>query len=91
MANETYGRTFKIDTASANVVAPGPFHCKHVRWVARTANAGARCVVTDSNDKTIWEDSANGANYEKSELIEAWWNQGFKVPTLDDGILYVTK
>jgi len=90
MANETYGRTYKIDTAGAGVIAAGPFYCKHIRWVARTANAGDRAVVQDSNNKVLWEDSANGANYDKAEVIEAWWNQGFKVPTLGDGILYVT-
>ncbi len=91
MANETYGRTYKIDTASSvTVIHAGPFYVKSIKWVALTANSGDRCVVTDTDDKTIWEDSANGANYNKGELLEQWWNSGFKVPTLGNGTLYVT-
>jgi len=48
-------------------------------------------VITDGNDKTIWEDSANGSNYDKADLLETWWNEGIKVPTLDNGILYIEK
>ena len=90
MANETYGRTYKIDTAGGTLIHAGPFYVKHIRWVARTAGASDRVVVQDSNNKIIWEDSANGFNYDKGEPLEAWWNQGFKVPTLDNGVLYVT-
>ena len=34
MANETYGRTYKIDTAGADVIHAGPFFVKYIRWVA---------------------------------------------------------
>jgi len=91
MANERYGHILKIDTAGAGLVASGPFKVKRVRWVARTAASGNRCVVTDGNNNTIWEDSANGSNYHKADLLETWWNEGIVVPTLDNGILYIEK
>jgi len=90
MANETYGRTYKIDTSGATLIASGPFHVQFVLWVNANGQAGDSAVIQDSNNKVLWEKRANGANFTPpADVLNAWWNQGWKVPTLTRGTLYV--
>lgn len=90
MANDTYGRVWKIDTAGSTVLHPGPFRAQSVRWVSPAAEAGHALTIQDSNGKELWRSLASGANHLDGERLDTWWNQGFKVPTLDSGTLYIT-
>jgi hypothetical protein len=90
MANEVYGRTWKIDTAGSSVLHSGPFRAKSVRWVSPASQSDDECLVTDVNDKVIWHSRAQGANHVDESVLDAWWNSGFKVTILSGGTLYIT-
>jgi hypothetical protein len=90
MANEAYGRVWRIDTPGAGVLHPGPFHVQHVRWVAPAANPDQAVIIQDANGKDLWKSRANGPNFVDHAKLDSWWNQGFKVPTLDTGELFIT-
>ena len=67
-----------------------PLIVKSIRWDAESAVAGNNAVVQDSNGKVLWSSTASGANYTEEAILETMWSNGFKVPTLDAGILYIT-
>jgi hypothetical protein len=90
MANEVYGRTWKIDTPGSGILHSGPFRAKSVRWVSASAQSDDECLITDINDKVIWHSRASGANHKDESVLDGWWNSGFKVPTLTSGTLYIT-
>jgi hypothetical protein len=75
--------------ASATVLIPGRVYVKSVKWVGGTT-AGHTAVIQDADSNTIWDDLCPGASYVVSELIEDWWANGFKVPTLASGTLAIT-
>lgn len=90
MANEVYGRTWKIDTPAGGVLHAGPFRVKSVRWVSPSAEADHEARVADSLGNILWKSRAAGANHVDESILDAWWNQGWQVPVLSSGELYVT-
>lgn len=91
MANDLLGNPWKIDTAGAGAVVDDMVYVKSVRWVSETAVGGDNVSVTDPvTSRVLWEAVAAGANYTEEALIESWWRNGFAVPTIGSGTLYVT-
>lgn len=89
MANTFSEHTWKIDTAGATLIDSQKLYVKSIRWVAPAAVAGNTAVVQNSASAVLWESVATGANYTEEAVVEAWWESGFKVPTLAAGILYI--
>ena len=90
MANTFANQRWLIDTASAAMVTIEKIKVKAIRWVYEGASAGDNCVVQDASGNVLWESSATGVNFIDSDLIEDWWHDGFKVPTLAGGRLVIT-
>lgn len=61
---------------------------KSLRWVGATT-AGHECVVQDRDSEVIWAAKAEGANVEVVDDVCKMWTNGFKVPTLGSGKLYI--
>ena len=92
MVNSLNDRRWVIDTVDADVIADNAIKVKSVRWAATTLSVATDAVVIRDpvNNDTLWETTASGANYVEEALLETWWKNGFEVPTLDRGILYIT-
>jgi len=90
MANVFSGLRWIIDTASPLMVTTERIKVKGIRWVYEGATAGDNCVVQDADGNVLWETVAAGVNYSEAELLEDWWETGFKVPTLAGGRLIIT-
>jgi hypothetical protein len=91
MANDLTTNPLVVDTAAATVLWTDYFKPKSVRWVGATT-AGHAAEIQDQNGKVMYRAVADGANFIDDALIERedpGWN-GFKVPTLDSGKLYIT-
>ena len=78
-----------IDTAASTMVTDEPVYVKRVRWDDEGGAAGDNAIIQDAASKVLWASTEAGANYVESDLIERWWYNGFKVPTLGGGILYI--
>jgi hypothetical protein len=90
MANDLTKNPMVIDTAAATVLWSDPIKIKSIRWVSKSATAGDDIEIQDSNNQELWVSVASGANYSEEVIIERWWHEGFKVPTLDSGTLYIS-
>ena len=79
---------FVVNAASPNMVRTEVLSILEIRWVGASA-AGDEVIIKDSLDHVLWHSVACGEfNLECSDLRREWKN-GFKVPTLDSGVLYV--
>lgn len=90
MANTLTDRIWKVDTEDSDVVDDKPMKVKTVRWVGATTAAHQAIIRDPVTNTTLWEGIATATNNSEAELIETWWRNGFEVPTLDSGILYIT-
>jgi hypothetical protein len=51
--------------------------------------AGHAAVIQDPSGRVLWTAVATGDNYTDQSLLETVWSEGFEVPTLASGRLYV--
>lgn len=93
MVNALNDRLWVVDTVDADVISSANMRVKSIRWVAGIASAADDAVIIRDPvlNTTLWESTASGANYVEKDLEEHWWRNGFEVPTLDRGILYITQ
>lgn len=90
MANVFNGDRWVIDTPGAGMIYSQDVFVKSVRWVAPTATKGVTTVVIQGPDSVVrWKSVADDTVANDGQSIENWWWKGFKVPTLDAGILIV--
>jgi hypothetical protein len=68
----------------------GTFFVNFLYWVSKTAVAGDDLLVYDSDDNTLWEAVADGANFSRIYPVKTYVN-GVKLQTKDSGTLYVVK
>ncbi len=92
MANVLNDRIWVVDTVDADVIADNAIKVKSVRWVGGIASVATDAVIIrdPTTNTVLWESLASGANYVEEALLETWWPNGFEVPTLDTGVLYIT-
>lgn len=83
------GNVWVLDTVNANKVTTVDLLIRSIRWVGATT-AGHQLVFTDTDDATLWESVASGANYVEESQVNTLWRAGFKLPTLGSGIAYIT-
>ena len=89
MANDFSGNPFILDTVSASAMHyTDPIRVKNVRWASATT-AGHGCIIVDSNGDVLWQSVASGANYVESDIIERWWQKGFRLSGLGSGTVYI--
>ena len=89
MANALTGRIWFVDTVDADVIADNGMKVKTIRWTGAGA-ADAALIRDPVTNTTLWESVGGGANNVEAELMETWWPNGFEVPTLAAGNLYIT-
>lgn len=90
MANALKNRIWIVDTAHAtNMVTTANLYVKKIRWVDEAGTAGDNAEIQDASGNVLWSSVEAGANYVEGDQVERWWYGGFKVPTLDGGILYI--
>jgi len=80
-----------LDTAGSTIYNPGGVAVKLVRWVGGTT-AGHTVVIQDATGRVLWTAIATADNFTDQsllELLETVWPEGFKVPTLASGKVYV--
>jgi len=92
MVNALDGKLWFVDTIDADVIDNRHLFVKSVRWVGgATSAAGNALIIRDPvTNTTLWESTASGANYVEKDLEETSWPNGFEVPTIDVGNLYIT-
>ncbi len=90
MANDTTKSPWILDTAG--VVTTDLIRVAKVRWVAEGAAAGNNVRLTNTADRTFWESTATGVNFEDESdtFLGLDGNvQGLKVAVIEAGKLYV--
>jgi hypothetical protein len=90
MANQL-ARPFIIDTPHAtNMITRRAIKVTRIRWVGPTT-AGHIAEVQNANGYSFWKHvlSTGDANGTVESKVEKWWPNGFKVPTLGSGALYI--
>ena len=90
MVNALTGRIWFVDTVDADVIDARPIKVKSVRWVGGTTAGHAAIIRDPVTNTTLWESLAAGVNNVEENLQENWWPNGFEVPTLASGNLYIT-
>jgi hypothetical protein len=95
MANNFSARTWIIDTAGTTSKYTGPVYIGRISW--HPTAAGQSLVVEDGRGNIQWQVTSVAAGNDASSGIEDWPNpehkmpwDGFYVPTMTAGILYVT-
>lgn len=94
MANSYTKSPIIIDTSVSSDItgllagfkAGMPLKIGTIRWVG--AGAGDDVLITDMSDRPLWVSKATAANFVDNSRIRQRWN-GFKVPTIDGGVLYI--
>lgn len=84
-------QTHRVDTASTTVkIRNENVYVKSIMW-SQPTTAGHKVIIKNANDDAvIWELSATAANVDEPGVpIEAWWQDGFRVTTLDSGIVII--
>ena len=91
MANVLTNRTWVIDTVDATDIDLRHIFVKSIRWVGGTgSSAGDALIIREPvTNVVLWESTASGANYTEKDLEETTWPNGFEVPTIGAGILYI--
>jgi len=92
MVNALNGKLWFVDTLDADVIDDKHLFVKSIRWVGGASSvAGNALIIRDPVlNTTLWESTASGANYVEKDLEETSWPNGFEVPTIDVGNLYIT-
>lgn len=91
MVNALNSKTWFVDAVDADVIDDKALKVKSVRWVFPGATALDAVIIRDPVlNTTLWETTAAGANTAEEVLLETWWPNGFEVPTLAGGNLYIT-
>ena len=93
MVNALNNTLWVVDAVDADVIDARDSYVKSIRWVAGTASvADDALIIRDPSDNTtLWETTASGANYTEEVLYDKpiRWRNGFEVPTLARGTLYI--
>jgi hypothetical protein len=89
MSNSVDRSPLIIDTAGSTVYNSGGVAVKLVRWVGGTT-AGHTVIIQDPSGRVLWTAIATGDNFTDQSLLETVWPEGFKVPTLASGKLYIS-
>jgi hypothetical protein len=89
MAN-TFGNPIVIDTAGASSTVLSNLWVLEIRWVGATTPAHEATITDPTSGQFLWGDIAPGANYVSETTRERTWKNGFTVPTLGSGKLYIT-
>ena len=58
-----------------------------VHW-AKGVNAGDKVQIKDRDGNIRYEAVAAGTNFDQFDLLQQWW-EGFSVPVMDSGVLYI--
>ena len=94
MVNALNGRIWFVDTLDADVIADNHLQVASVRWVGGAGSAaGNVLIVRDPTlNTTLWESTAAGTDHSEESLYNPpiHWINGFEVPTIDVGNLYIT-
>ncbi len=90
MANTLNNRVWRIDTVDTGTVDSRHVFVKTVRWVGATTAAHQATIDDPVTGDVLWDSLAAGTNNIEAELMETTWPNGFGVPTLASGILYIT-
>ena len=77
-----------VSAASADKQDNGDTFISHIRWVGATT-AAHEAIIKDGNGDVFWRSVANAANYVESDHLERTALEGFSVPTLGSGTLYI--
>lgn len=89
MANGIRDHVWVIDTAGAALIASEEIRIDHVRWVGATT-AGHQAEIANGAGQVMWASVASGANFlEESHGLDLRVRDGFSVPTLGSGKLYI--
>lgn len=88
MANSLTKSPLIVDTAAGTMVTTKNLTVRAIRWVDATT-AGHLAVIQDVDSRVIWSCAATGDGFTHESNIGLKISGGFKVPTLDSGILYL--
>lgn len=90
MANELRDHVWVIDTAGAANITNETVLVNAIRWVGATT-AGHQAIVENGRDGVVvWESVADADNFvEHAEGLNLRLVEGFSVPTLGSGKLYI--
>jgi len=61
---------------------------KQIRWIGAEA-AGDECIIEDLDGNILWDSVAAGESYVEADTLDREWPGGFKVTTLDSGVLRI--
>jgi len=93
MVNSLQGRHWFVDTVDADVIADNYLSVKSIRWVGGASSSpGDALIIRDPVlNTTLWESTASGADYVEEVLYNPpiHWINGFEVPTLGVGNVYI--
>lgn len=92
MANEFRARQFALDSVIliADAVPDKLHKGDQVRWVGATTG-GHEAILTSVGGDIIYHGEATGANFNDTFTLNRDYNDGFYLPTLGSGTLYITK
>lgn len=88
MANALHQKVWVIDTAAATNVTDAPVEIVGVRYVGNTT-ASDDAEIADGDGNVIWAAKGAAKDAEIDSQIRFRSNNGFRVPTLDSGKLYI--
>ena len=77
-----------VTSASGTPVRTESTTVKQIRWIGAT-DAGDECIIKDPDDNILWDSVAAGASYVEADTLDREWPEGFKVTTLDSGVLRI--
>lgn len=90
MANTLGNRVWSIDTVDAGTVDDRHVFVKTVRWTGGVAGGDVATIDDPISGEVLWTSVAAAVNNVEAELMETTWPNGFGVPTLATGVLYIT-
>jgi hypothetical protein len=83
-------RPLHITVASPTPVFRSMVYVISIKWLSAAATPGHAAEIKDPHGVTLWKGVAPGPFFDSGlQRVESFWNEGFAVPTLDSGELYV--
>ena len=90
MPNVLSNRVWSIDTVDTDAVDDRHVFVKTVRWTGGANAADAATIDDPISGAILWTSLAAAVNNIEAELMETTWPNGFGVPALTTGVLYIT-
>ena len=90
MVNSLTHRVWFVDVVATGSVDDRHVFVKSVRWTGAVNAADAAVIDDPVSGGVLWSSVAAGVNNVEAELMETTWPNGFGVPTLTTGDLYIT-